>query len=556
MGSNILLVAMVLPEFYLRVDFGALNEEVSSGKSPLTQTAVKVKTLMGLSKVVSFLDAEGLKRVLTACPPTGTKRSRSPHAPPDASTLERDSDPHPLNKKLKLASEPDGGGKILEKPDPEFAVQLLSSLAHISEGIQVLIPKGKVPLPNSDPLWDLYGHCWMQKLEPVRPEEGQLPVPLPFYKMAQMLPFMGGTNGYLLIRKVYETIADSILKGVKASQESNKSKQFSKKLQGILKIVLQPSATKELAACAYYTSHFKLSNLYKAATTKEQRAAALLDGVWKLTALCLIQWKMVEPNIKVAPNLANDPLAERYWILSDEVWRNLYVWLHHLREASVARIGYHLCEGPRTCALGGLFYEQFVHTALTQRPNQVQVWDMQVVECEEGVYVKVTGTLKPLAVPKLKVARYDSPVTNVKSSRQGQDFKSKIIWMVVPKYIKNATLGPIKIPKTVTIRKIDIELEEEGGEEGEEDKYPVGRDYEEEEDKQGEQEEASAEGEEEAKTAVTAAQEDHPAVSPSSPEAPDSVKSAASLLARQFEFHLVVIPWKHVKDGPESFGLR
>ncbi|KAJ7576070.1 hypothetical protein C8J56DRAFT_900291 [Mycena floridula] len=36
MGSNRLLVTMVPSGFYLRVDFGALNEEVSSGKSPLT----------------------------------------------------------------------------------------------------------------------------------------------------------------------------------------------------------------------------------------------------------------------------------------------------------------------------------------------------------------------------------------------------------------------------------------------------------------------------------------------------------------------------------------
>ncbi|KAJ7572783.1 hypothetical protein C8J56DRAFT_1067877 [Mycena floridula] len=236
---------------------------------------------------------------------------------------------------------------------------------------------------------------------------------------------------------------------------------------------------------------------------------------------------------------------------------------------------------------------------------------------------KVTGTLKLLVVPKLKLARYDMPVTNDKKlstatglylqipkalnnplfdsyfhdthsalnffsimvatrhscsgpaltsmSTTFKDFESKIIWMVVPKYIKNATLGPIKIPKTVRVRKIDIELEEEGGEE---DEYPVGGDYEDEEDEEGKQEEASAEEEEEAKTTVTAAQEDHPAVSPSSPEAPDSVKSAASLLACQFEFHLVVIPWMHVEDdmspvafdlslylfiyglGPERFGLR
>ncbi|KAJ7572782.1 hypothetical protein C8J56DRAFT_1138755 [Mycena floridula] len=224
------------------------------------------------------------------------------HALSNASTLERDSDLHPPHKKLKLASEPDDSGKILEKPDSEFAAQLLSSLANISEGIQVLIPKGKVPLPRSDPLWDLYDHCWTQKLEPVRPEEGQLPVPLnlPFYQIVETLPFMGSTNGYLLIRKAYKTIADSILpKGVEVGEKSPKGHIITgqsgigndlsmwhhlirtspnsslRSFQGISKIVLQPFVTKELAACAYYTSHFKLSNLYKAATTKEQFAALL-----------------------------------------------------------------------------------------------------------------------------------------------------------------------------------------------------------------------------------------------------------------------------------------
>ncbi|KAJ7587556.1 hypothetical protein C8J56DRAFT_890474 [Mycena floridula] len=293
--------------------------------------------------------------------------------------------------------------------------------------------------------------------------------------------------------------------------------------------------------------------------------------------------------ILVWPSLKDSSL-ERYSVISPYGASMLRIGLKKLRDTSVSEMGLLLCSSNRTRQLGGCVYEEHAHMELTKgKHNTLRVWAMKAaLNANKNVVVTVTGDQMPLLlVKKMVISLYSEAVTEpadlaprpsgatplkipvscanplfdsyfldetntlnflsmtaaMKHSCSGRAmasilakwprkaFPRKIIWMVVPKYNKDSTLGPIVIPKTVKIMyngtETDFPLEEED----------VVDEY-------ADDDEAVEETQAEVISGGVVSPESKNSAGPAADIDPSSITDPL-ILASQFEYRLVVIPWKY-----------
>ncbi|KAJ7583124.1 hypothetical protein C8J56DRAFT_1054869 [Mycena floridula] len=298
--------------------------------------------------------------------------------------------------------------------------------------------------------------------------------------------------------------------------------------------------------------------------------------------------------ILVRPS-SKDPSLERYSVISPYGACMLRIVLNKLRAASASEMGLLLCSSNQTRQLGGSFYKEHAHMELTKgQNNELKVWAMKAARnVNHNVVVTVTGDpMPPLLVKKMAISLYSEAITKpadlgpkpsgerplkIPTSRTNplfdsyfldetnalnflsmtatikhgcsgramvsilakwpkKDFPRKIIWMVVPKYNKDSTLGPIVIPETVKIMYNGTETDFPVEEEDAVDEYAEGDD---------------AVEETQAKEVISdAVVSPEPAVSavPAADIDPSSITDPF-ILASQFEYRLVIVPWKPAKSS-------